>query len=68
MRKLARRLATHNRYFGILGQVTIRVTDYAQTLTDNELTRLKAIFPNGVCDYSRPGVSQEVTKTFWQSF
>ena len=30
-----------------------------------KLERLKAIFPSGVCDYSRPGVGQQVTKTTW---
>jgi len=33
--------------------------DYAVTFTADEMARLRAIFPDGVCDYSRPGVGQE---------
>ena len=29
--------------------------------TDDEWTRLQAVFPEGVCDYSRPGVDQQST-------
>jgi hypothetical protein len=32
--------------------------DYRQPLTGEEFARLKQIFPQGVCDYSRPGVGQ----------
>ncbi len=35
----------------------IDAKDY-ESLTPAELQRLKTIFPGGVCDYSRPGVSQ----------
>jgi len=36
----------------------IDVSDYAVTFMDAELQRLRNIFPNGVCDWSRPGVNQ----------
>jgi hypothetical protein len=32
--------------------------DYKVTLTGAEMVRLQAIFPNGVCDWSKPGVNQ----------
>lgn len=32
--------------------------DYPVTFSATELTRLKAIFPAGVCDWSKPGVNQ----------
>jgi len=33
-----------------------------------QLQRLKAAFPIGVCNYTRPGIGQEVTRTVWQQF
>jgi hypothetical protein len=42
--------------------------DYSQPLGREQIERLKAIFPSGVCDYSRPGVGQDVALTAWQSF
>jgi hypothetical protein len=42
--------------------------DYPHPLRDDQLARLKAVFPTGVCDYSRPGVGQEITKTTWHSY
>jgi Tannase-like family of unknown function (DUF6351) len=36
----------------------IALTDYKVTLSDPEKARLAAIFPNGVCDWSKPGVNQ----------
>jgi hypothetical protein len=32
--------------------------DYRTALSPEELTRLRAIFPGGVCDYSKPGINQ----------
>jgi hypothetical protein len=32
--------------------------DYAVTFTEEESERLRAIFPEGVCDWSKPGVGQ----------
>lgn len=43
-------------------------TDYAAgTFTDAQWTRLQAVFPQGVCDYGKPGVGQ-VAPEPWQSF
>ena len=33
--------------------------DYKVGFTIDEMLRLRLIFPNGVCDYSKPGVNQE---------
>lgn len=42
--------------------------DYAATpLTDAQWERLRAAFPTGVCDYSRPGVGQQDTVP-WLSY
>jgi hypothetical protein len=45
----------------------IDAKDYKATFTSAELTRLKAIFPGGVCDWSKPGVNQVPVVT-WASF
>ena len=37
----------------------ISAADYRVALTDDQLARLKSIFPQGVCDWSRPGVEQQ---------
>jgi hypothetical protein len=37
----------------------ISSVDYAQPLSAAQLDRLKAIFPAGVCDYTKPGVGQQ---------
>jgi hypothetical protein len=42
--------------------------DYAQPLSDQEFARLETIFPQGVCDYSRPGVEQERLVGTWLSY
>jgi hypothetical protein len=36
--------------------------------TADQLTAIKAIFPNGVCDYSKPGIGQTQKVTTWASF
>ena len=36
----------------------IAASDYKVTFTAAEMTRLRAIFPDGVCDWSKPGVGQ----------
>jgi hypothetical protein len=40
---------------------------YKITFTSAELARLHAIFAAGVCDWSKPGVSEGPVKT-WASF
>ena len=46
----------------------IRPEDYAHSFSADQIQRLKAIFPGGVCDYSRPGVGQEVTRSTWLKY
>ena len=40
--------------------------DYAQALTGDQLSRLKAIFPSGVCDYTRLGIEQQTVTETWR--
>lgn len=42
--------------------------EYGTTLTGPELDRLRKIFPDGVCDWSAPGVEQQGLAGTWQSF
>jgi hypothetical protein len=39
--------------------------DYKQSLTESQLSRLKAVFPAGVCDYTRPGIGQMALRGTW---
>jgi Tannase-like family of unknown function (DUF6351) len=41
---------------------------YAHPLTADQLSRLRAIFPQGVCDYSRGGVNQKPLAGTWLSY
>jgi len=45
----------------------IDVNDYDVTFTDAGMEQLRAIFPTGVCDWSKPGVNQVGVVT-WASF
>ena len=42
--------------------------DYTVTFSDAEWARLERIFPDGVCDWSKPGVGQDVTPRTWLSY
>jgi hypothetical protein len=42
--------------------------DYTVTFTDAEWARLERIFPTGVCDWSKPGVGQDVAPRTWLSY
>ena len=42
--------------------------NYAQPLTSDQVERLKSIFPQGVCDYSRRGVNQKSLAGTWLSY
>ncbi|MFN8112202.1 MAG: DUF6351 family protein [Solirubrobacterales bacterium] len=42
--------------------------DYDATFNTAQRTRLEAIFPAGVCDWSKPGVGQEAFGGTWQEF
>ena len=43
-------------------------TGYGVDLTDADWARLTEIFPDGVCDYSRPGVDQQPPSGTWLRF
>lgn len=42
--------------------------DYTVTFTSDEWARLEGIFPQGVCDWSRPGVEQQRLVGTWIHF
>jgi Tannase-like family of unknown function (DUF6351) len=42
--------------------------DYSSAFTPEQQTRLEALFPQGVCDWSRPGVEQQGLRGTWLSF
>jgi len=46
----------------------VEPSDYVQPLTSDQLARLKATFPSGVCDYSKPGMGQGLDRATWQHF
>jgi hypothetical protein len=56
---------THDRFKCQLQPVDRKL--YKQALTDAQLSSVKAVFPQGVCDYSKPGVSQRAPDT-WLSY
>jgi hypothetical protein len=43
-------------------------SDYKVALTGDEMTRLRRIFPDGVCDWTKPGVEQQRLTGTWQVF
>ncbi len=46
----------------------IDAKDYKVAFTDAEKTRLQAIFPSGVCDWTRPGLHEKPLKGTWQRY
>ena len=42
--------------------------DYGVELTADEMARLRGIFPEGVCDWSKPGVGQTDLRGTWLAF
>jgi hypothetical protein len=42
--------------------------DYPVAFTAAETADLRAIFPQGVCDYTKPGVEQQPLTATWLSF
>jgi len=46
----------------------VDAADYQVTFSAAEWARLKSIFPQGVCDWSRPGVGQKRLKDTWLAF
>jgi hypothetical protein len=45
----------------------VSASDYKVTFTADEMSRLKQIFPGGVCDWSKPGVDQQPMAGTWQA-
>lgn len=46
----------------------IQAADYQVTFTSDEMTRLRRMFPAGVCDWSKPGVEQQKLAGTWLRF
>jgi hypothetical protein len=46
----------------------VSFADYKVSFSDAQKSRLKAIFPEGVCDWSKPGVSQVPIKGTYQRY
>lgn len=46
----------------------IDLSDYVGEFTDEEIARLRSIFPDGVCDWSKPGREQRPLKDTFLSF
>jgi hypothetical protein len=46
----------------------LRAEDYKQPLSDDQIKRLKAVFPQGVCDYRRPGEEQAGVPEPWKRY
>jgi hypothetical protein len=46
----------------------VSAADYKASLTPAQLARLRAIFPTGVCDFSKPGVGQVALKGTYQRY
>jgi hypothetical protein len=44
------------------------MTDYTGTLTATQQTRLNALYPAGVCDWSKTGVEQQALRGTWLKF
>jgi hypothetical protein len=42
--------------------------DYSVTFTDAQWARLQQVFPQGVCDFSKPGVGQQPPTAPWLTF
>jgi hypothetical protein len=43
-------------------------TSYRVPFTEEEKARLRAIFPEGVCDWSAPGVEQRSPRATWITY
>ena len=46
----------------------INFKEYKVSFSDAQQSRMKKIFPNGVCDYSKPGVGQVKFKGTYQRY
>ncbi len=46
----------------------VAMTDYTPAFTAQQQSRLNAVFPAGVCDWSKPGVEQQGLRGTWLAF
>lgn len=46
----------------------VRADNYKVAFTAAQMARLRSIFPDGVCDFSRPGVEQRGIKGSWLAY
>ena len=46
----------------------VDLSDYSVEFTEQEVARLREIFPDGVCDWTVPGVEQRPLRGTWQVF
>ncbi|MBK9316890.1 MAG: hypothetical protein IPM55_21990 [Acidobacteria bacterium] len=46
----------------------INFADYKVRFSDTQKTRMKAVFPSGVCDFSKPGIGQGPIKGKYQRY
>ena len=46
----------------------VNAADYQKPMTAEQFTRLKLMFPEGVCDYNRPGVEQVDNSQAWRRY
>jgi len=46
----------------------LNASEYKAAFTAEEMARLRRIFPDGVCDWSKPGVGQQRLTGTWQVF
>ena len=46
----------------------IDFADYQATFNEADRVRLREIFADGVCNWSKPGVEQQPTTRVWRSF
>jgi hypothetical protein len=46
----------------------VSAKDYNQMLAPDQIAQLKTVFPQGVCDYSRPGIAQQRVEGTWHRY
>jgi hypothetical protein len=46
----------------------LSLSDYSHPLTEHQWSRLKLVFPTGVCDYTKPGLGHQITRHTWQTY
>jgi len=46
----------------------VNTAGYSRPLTPDQLKRLEAVFPMGVCDYRQPGIGHQIEPVLWHKF